>query len=364
MANKIQIAYDATGSNLYALVRDADGLVWNGSSFEAYVTANLGNYDIALTEQGTASRYYTADFPSVVAGIYAVIIYRRTGGSPAETDTPLTGGSIEWDGTVVSTVQSTIVANHLDHLLAADYNPAAKPGVATALLNELIGDDGGVSQFTANALELAPTGGSAPTVAQIRAEMDANSTKLATIASAVGVGGISLDILERFEKSSTAAVYTIEMRTYNSTGTLTTADSTPTLTATGSITGSLAANLSAATTPSTGVYRWTYSVPTTHPREEVRWDGAATVATVIFNLSKRTQVSDGVRAILESGLTYQESEAVKEALMAGKMTPTTLGTTKTIVYRNKADTINRATVTFDTILKRRTGVVFDFSDLV
>jgi hypothetical protein len=48
---------------------------------------------------------------------------------------------------------------HLDHLLATDYDPAAKPGTATALLNELVENDGGVSRYTANALEQAPTGG-------------------------------------------------------------------------------------------------------------------------------------------------------------------------------------------------------------
>lgn len=56
-------------------------------------------------------------------------------------------------------VAAMLEAIHLDHLLAADYNPASKPGVATALLNELIESDGGVSQFTANALEEAPAGG-------------------------------------------------------------------------------------------------------------------------------------------------------------------------------------------------------------
>jgi len=64
-----------------------------------------------------------------------------------------------WDAEVQSEVQDAIEVNHLDHLLAADYDPASKPGVSTALLNELIGSDAGVSQFTANALELAPSGG-------------------------------------------------------------------------------------------------------------------------------------------------------------------------------------------------------------
>lgn len=80
--------------------------------------------------------------------------------------------------TEVDTALSDI---HLDHLLAVDYDPASKPGVATALLNELIESDGGVSRYTANALEEAPTGGSAPTVGEIRTEMDDNSTQLAAI---------------------------------------------------------------------------------------------------------------------------------------------------------------------------------------
>ena len=86
-----------------------------------------------------------------------------------------------WDAEVQSEVQDAIEVNHLDHLLAATYDPASKPGAADALLNELVGDDGGVSQFTANALELAPTGGSAPTAVQIRQEIDSNSTQLAAI---------------------------------------------------------------------------------------------------------------------------------------------------------------------------------------
>lgn len=64
-------------------------------------------------------------------------------------------------------VDAAIETYHLDHLLAATYDPDAKPGAADALLNELIESDAGVSRFTANALEQAPTGGSAPTVEQI-----------------------------------------------------------------------------------------------------------------------------------------------------------------------------------------------------
>lgn len=62
---------------------------------------------------------------------------------------------------------ASIESYHLDHLLAATYDPASKPGAADALLNELVENDSGVSRFTANSLEEAPTGGSAPTVEEI-----------------------------------------------------------------------------------------------------------------------------------------------------------------------------------------------------
>jgi hypothetical protein len=56
-------------------------------------------------------------------------------------------------------VDTALTDIHLDHLLAADYDPAAKPGTATALLNELVENDLGVSRFTTNALENGPSGG-------------------------------------------------------------------------------------------------------------------------------------------------------------------------------------------------------------
>lgn len=72
-----------------------------------------------------------------------------------------------WDAEVQSEVQDAIEVNHLDHLLAVTYDPASKPGASDALLNELVESDAGVARFTANALEQAPTGGSAPTAAAI-----------------------------------------------------------------------------------------------------------------------------------------------------------------------------------------------------
>ncbi len=64
-------------------------------------------------------------------------------------------------------VATALTDIHLDHLLAVDYDPASKPGTSTALLNELVEDDSGVSRYTVNALENAPsgTGASAATIA-------------------------------------------------------------------------------------------------------------------------------------------------------------------------------------------------------
>jgi len=56
---------------------------------------------------------------------------------------------------VQAEVDAALVTIHLDHLFAANYDPAVKPGVATALLNELVESDAGVSRFTTNALEQA-----------------------------------------------------------------------------------------------------------------------------------------------------------------------------------------------------------------
>jgi hypothetical protein len=70
-----------------------------------------------------------------------------------------------WDAEVQSEVDDALKALELDHLFVTDYDPTAKPGLATALLNELIGNDVGVSQFTANALELSPSGLSAAAIA-------------------------------------------------------------------------------------------------------------------------------------------------------------------------------------------------------
>lgn len=97
---------------------------------------------------------------------------------------------------------------------------------------------------------------------------------------------------ERPESGSSS--FTIELRTYDGDGASVNADSTPTLTATGNVSGSLAGNLSAASNPSTGVYRWTYTVLAAATVEQIRFDASAIISASTFTLPFYSQVVDQV----------------------------------------------------------------------
>ncbi len=101
MAGELQIRHTTGATGVYAHIRSATGTIWNGSAFEAYLTANILNYDIALTEQGTASQVFVGTFPAaIVAGTYRIYVWDG-GGTPAEADTYVTDYKEEWDGTIL-----------------------------------------------------------------------------------------------------------------------------------------------------------------------------------------------------------------------------------------------------------------------
>lgn len=104
MPEQIQVQYSTSAVTLYAIIRNSAGQVWNGTSFGTYATASLATYPIVLTEQGTASRYYAVNFPTAIttAGRYAFAIFQKLGGSYAETDTVISGGSLDWDGAAIA----------------------------------------------------------------------------------------------------------------------------------------------------------------------------------------------------------------------------------------------------------------------
>jgi len=71
--------------------------VWNGTSFESYSSGSVGNYDTAFTDEGGG--FYTADFDAdIPAGIYILVTYFQSGGSPADTDNVIGSATMRWDG--------------------------------------------------------------------------------------------------------------------------------------------------------------------------------------------------------------------------------------------------------------------------
>jgi len=98
MAAELQVQYHVSAVNVYFLLRNSTGSIWNGTSFVAYATADLGAYDLPATEQGTASAYYTASMPAVDAGLYYIVAKERVGADPAEADPTAGTGTVSWNG--------------------------------------------------------------------------------------------------------------------------------------------------------------------------------------------------------------------------------------------------------------------------
>ena len=105
MAGELQTAY-AAGRTVYVQIRNRVGQIWSTSggtgAFESYATANIADYAISLTQQGTASAYYTGTWPPAVpAGVYNVIAKERIGGSVAEADPNIAQGTEQWNGSAL-----------------------------------------------------------------------------------------------------------------------------------------------------------------------------------------------------------------------------------------------------------------------
>ena len=146
------------------------------------------------------------------AAIKAVVDLIKVKTDPIATIGGLVQARVDGHDTGLSPTDA-LVALHLDHLLAATYDPASKPGAADSLFNIIFENDGGVPRFTLNSLELAPTGGSAPTAAAIATEvwdralaghLDAGSTGEAlSVAAAAGAAPTAVAIRQEMDANST-----------------------------------------------------------------------------------------------------------------------------------------------------------------
>lgn len=117
MASELEIPYQ-TGRVIYFLVRSATGTIWDGAAFSAYLTASYSSYPITAVEQGSASGYYTANFPAtIVPGSYNIVAKQRVGGSPAESD-PTIGvqDAFQWNGSAVAPLSDTATSGQLGQI--------------------------------------------------------------------------------------------------------------------------------------------------------------------------------------------------------------------------------------------------------
>lgn len=118
MANEMQISFSA-GKTVYAQVRSRIGQIWNTGTvaFESYLTANIANYSISLTEQGSASGFYAGNFPSAIAaGVYSILAKQRLGGSVAETDPTVGAGDLQWNGTATLPLSDVATSGQLGQI--------------------------------------------------------------------------------------------------------------------------------------------------------------------------------------------------------------------------------------------------------
>lgn len=171
-AASIRAEMDSNSTQLAAIVADTNELQtdWvNGGRLDVLIDAVKAKTDLVPAA------------PASTTNITAGTITTVTNLTNAPTVGDLTAAM---KASVNVEVDTGLTDIHLDHLLAATYDPASKPGAADALLNELVESDAGVARYTANALEQAPSGTGA-SAASIRAEMDTNSTQLQAIVAGV-----------------------------------------------------------------------------------------------------------------------------------------------------------------------------------
>jgi len=221
MANELLIHYPI-GATLYALLFDATGNVWNGSSFVAPASASWTDYDIAMSEAATATGIYRASMPAAAAGSYGWVVRKQAGAGPAVTDIAVGSGEIRWTGTaeeaVPAAVNVTMVkglpAPDLSGLDGLDGSTLALEATAQAILEDtgtagalLSGIDSNVDMLLA-----ADTSSSDATTAGAISRRRGNSWSIPlTIGAITGYTSLWFTIKASHDDADTAALLQIKL---------------------------------------------------------------------------------------------------------------------------------------------------------
>ncbi len=204
MAREIKAAY-TTGKVVYAQLLDATGRAWNTAlaAFEVWATANVANYALTMTEQGTASQLYMGALPAVPAGLYHVVARERAGGTPAESDAVVGAGTYDWDGSAlvpVGTLNAGAVTAAKFAADAVDANALAASAtqeIADALLDRADAVETGYTPRKALRLILAALAGklsgAATATITIRNVTDTKDRITATVDASGNRGAVGLD---------------------------------------------------------------------------------------------------------------------------------------------------------------------------
>ena len=166
----VSCKYVNTGETVYALFYKLDGTVWQttDNSWQAFVVANIANYDVAAAETPAGSYRYQAliDVDISTALTLKVEFYVQAGGAPAITDLLIATGQITIDAAENRTdlIHTGIVAV-ADNAVAANLTRIdgdANVDATLELTNLTIVNAGGQAieiEGTTDAITVVATGG-------------------------------------------------------------------------------------------------------------------------------------------------------------------------------------------------------------
>jgi hypothetical protein len=149
VANELLTPKLVPDSTYYAVIYNAAGQVFNGTTFEAFTDANYATYDVALTELGTSSGRYAANLPGALSAttLYSYEVLRQVGGSPSMADDVLEAqGELGAHAALVDAVATDLAAaiGALNDISTAEVNTE----MVDALTVDTYGEPTGVPAAT------------------------------------------------------------------------------------------------------------------------------------------------------------------------------------------------------------------------